>query len=80
MRAATRLLLAVSLVAGAVAVSVADDPGVVEAAPRSQRVLMVSDSVGLGAKTALPAAFPSSWEVNVVGTPAMFVEIGRAHV
>ncbi len=44
------------------------------AAPASQRVLVVSDSVGLGAKTAIPDAFPAEWEVNVVGTPAMFVE------
>lgn len=33
-----------------------------------------SDSVGLGARHAIPAAFPSGWEVNVVGEPARFVE------
>lgn len=74
MRTGVRLLLAVSFVAATIAGSVAEEAGVAEAAPRSQRVLMVSDSVGLGAKTALPAAFPAHWDVNVIGTPAMFVE------
>ena len=51
------------------------------AAPTSQRVLVVSDSVGLSAKTAIPDAFPADWEVNVVGTPAMFVEqLENSHV
>ena len=53
----------------------------VEAAPVQHRVFVVSDSVGLGAKHAIPAAFPADWEVNVVGTPAMFVEqLENSHV
>ena len=44
------------------------------AAVSSKRVFMVSDSVGLGAKTAMPAAFPPDWEVTVTGKPAQFVE------
>ncbi len=44
------------------------------AAPASQRVYMVTDSVGLGAKDAVPAAFPPEWQVIVDGTPALFVE------
>ncbi|MCU1501445.1 MAG: hypothetical protein JWM12_799 [Ilumatobacteraceae bacterium] len=35
---------------------------------------MVSDSVGLGAKNAMSAAFPPDWQVTVDGTPALFVE------
>lgn len=35
---------------------------------------MVTDSVGLGAKDAVPAAFPADWQVTVDGTPALFVE------
>jgi hypothetical protein len=46
---------------------------VVESIPRDQRVIMLSDSVGLGARHAVPAAFPPDWEVNVVGQPARFV-------
>lgn len=45
-----------------------------EAAPASKRVFMVSDSVGLGAKTAMPKAFPAAWDVTVTGKPALFVE------
>lgn len=44
-------------------------------APPSQRVVLVSDSVGLGAARALPAAFGPGWDVNVIGTPAHFVEM-----
>ena len=47
---------------------------IVEAAPRSQRVAVFADSVGLGARTAIPNAFPADWEVNVDGEPARFVE------
>lgn len=46
----------------------------VQAAPREHRVYMVTDSVGLGAKNAVPAAFPADWQVTVDGTPALFVE------
>lgn len=41
--------------------------------PRSQRVVMFTDSVGLGAKDALPRAFPDGWQVHVDGEPAEMV-------
>ena len=44
------------------------------AAVAAQRVYMVTDSVGLGAKDAVPRAFPPGWQVTVDGTPALFVE------
>lgn len=68
-----RLAAAVAVVAGA-AIATAAAPPVGAAVPRSQRVAVFSDSVGLGARHAIPAAFPSGWEVNVVGEPARFVE------
>lgn len=40
---------------------------------RSQRVAVFADSVGLGAKSAIPQAFPADWEVHVDGQPARFV-------
>ena len=43
-------------------------------APREHRVAVFADSVGLGARHSIPAAFPADWEVNVVGEPARFVE------
>lgn len=46
----------------------------VELAPASQRVYMVTESVGLGAKGAVERAFPADWQVTVDGTPALFVE------
>ena len=46
----------------------------VESAPRSKRVAVFADSVGLGARSAIPNAFPADWEVNVDGQPARFVE------
>jgi hypothetical protein len=45
-----------------------------EVAPSTQRVVMFTDSVGLGAKSALPRAFPADWDVHVDGQPARFVE------
>jgi len=45
-----------------------------ELAPPSQRVVMFADSVGLGARSALPKAFPSDWDVHVDGKPAQFIE------
>ena len=41
--------------------------------PRSQRVTMFTDSVGLGARHALPGAFPADWQVHVDGDPAEMV-------
>ena len=46
----------------------------VPAAVAAKRVFMVSDSVGLGAVSAMPRAFPSDWQVTVTGKPAQFVE------
>jgi hypothetical protein len=43
-------------------------------APASQRVVMFTDSVGLGAEYALPRAFPDDWDVRVVGRPAEMVD------
>jgi hypothetical protein len=40
---------------------------------RSQRVAVFADSVGLGAKSAIPLAFPADWDVHVDGQPARFV-------
>jgi hypothetical protein len=75
---AASIVIAVAVAAAAIAVP---EPAPAEAAPVAQRVLVVSDSVGLGAKTAIPNAFPPGWEVNVVGTPAMFVEqLENSHV
>lgn len=78
----TRLaVVAVALVTASAGVTAHAEPGdpgtvgnVVEAVPRAQRVTVFSDSVGLGARASIPAAFPPSWEVNVVGEPARFVE------
>ena len=56
------------------AVGVAGAPVAVTAeTPRSQRVVMFTDSVGLGAKHALPRSFPADWQVNVDGEPAEMV-------
>jgi hypothetical protein len=83
-------LLVVSALVASVGVAVGDGVGVgvadstVQAvhdsgratlASPAQRVVVVSDSVGLGAASALPAAFPPGWDVNVIGTPAHFVEM-----
>lgn len=69
----TLLLVAAAFVAGGAVVS-APAPDVAAAVPREHRVAVFADSVGLGARHAIPAAFPSDWEVNVVGEPARFVE------
>ncbi|MBI5089406.1 MAG: hypothetical protein HZB15_11270, partial [Actinobacteria bacterium] len=67
-----RWLVAGALLAGATSVAV---PARTSAAPPpAHRVYVVTDSVGLGAKNALPAAFPADWQVTVDGTPALFVE------
>jgi hypothetical protein len=47
---------------------------VARAAPPEHRVTLFSDSVGLGAATALPKAFPADWQVTTIGTPAYMVE------
>ena len=55
-------------------VAAGPDPVRTEAAPRERRVYMVTESVGLGAKSAMPVAFGPEWQVTVDGTPALFVE------
>lgn len=67
-------LLVVALAVAASATERGSVDQVVEAAPDSQRVLLVSDSVGLGTRGVLDEFFPADWEVNVIGTPAYFVE------
>jgi hypothetical protein len=70
-------LLASSFVLLATSVAVMSPIGAtvpVHAAAAAQRVYMVTDSVGLGAKNAVPGAFPADWQVTVDGTPALFVE------
>jgi hypothetical protein len=41
--------------------------------PAAKRVTMFTDSVGLGARSALPSAFPADWQVTVDGQPARMV-------
>jgi len=68
-------VLAVGLVALVAPESPATaEPDVAESAPVDKRVYMVADSVGLGARGALPDAFPGDWQVVLDGTPALFVE------
>jgi len=69
---ATVLLSLIGAVASAA--QAAPAAPMVPAAINAKRVFMVSDSVGLGAKTAMPAAFPSDWSVTVTGKPGLFVE------
>lgn len=79
-RGASSLLAALVTITAITAVAVSDATPAA-AAPLAHRVLVVADSVGLGARTAVPAAFPADWEVNVIGTPAMFVEqLEASHV
>ena len=71
--------MAVALASSTLPVGVAPSPAASAIAapaiaPPAQRVYVVSDSVGLGARTAIPAAFPPGWDVTVDGTPALFVE------
>ena len=78
------VVAAVALAAGAAPVAASPHPASpratapvpipVEVPPPSHRLYMVTESVGLGAKDALPRAFPADWQVTVDGTPALFVE------
>jgi hypothetical protein len=78
MRRSLAPAVALGLLALALAPTSAADAGPVGSVPqvatRSQRVVMFTDSVGLGAKSALPEAFPGGWDVHVDGKPAQFVE------
>ena len=67
-------VLLTTLLSSVLALSPFSTAGRVQAAPPEHRVYMVTDSVGLGAKNAVPAAFPAGWQVTVDGTPALFVE------
>jgi hypothetical protein len=60
-----------ALVSGPVAASRGPLPQSLET---DRRVAVFADSVGLGAATAIPAAFPDGWSVHVDGEPARFVE------
>ena len=74
---AATLLVSLSAFTPAPANAGRDSPATLPApqvVPASKRVFMVSDSVGLGAKTAMMSAFPSDWQVTVTGKPALFVE------
>ena len=76
---ARSIAVVIALVAVATGVPLAVDAApVARLAPPAQRVVVVSDSVGLGAARALPAAFGAGWDVNVIGTPAHFVEMLEA--
>ena len=69
--------LIAALMTGLVAATVVFAPplaDVADAAPPEHRVTLFSDSVGLGAATALPKAFPADWQVTTIGTPAYMVE------
>ena len=69
-------LAALAVLAGVVAIAptASAAPHPEDVPPPSKRVYVVSDSVGLGAKSSIPAAFPPDWQVTVDGTPALFVE------
>lgn len=69
--------LVATVLASAVSIVASPPIGTVtarQAVPAEHRVAVFADSVGLGARHSIPAAFPSDWEVNVVGEPARFVE------
>ncbi len=65
-------ILVTAVVGAATAALASPAPDVVNAAPPEHRVTLFTDSVGLGAKNALPKAFPADWEVNTRGEPALF--------
>lgn len=62
-----------SIVGSSAATSAVTPAPAVVTVPRAQRVAVFTDSVGLGAKSALPLAFPADWQVKVDGEPARFV-------
>jgi hypothetical protein len=67
-RVAVRLLVVAMISAG-----VAPAPEAIAEVPRAQRIFMVSDSVGIGAESALRAALPGT-QFTLVGKPGQFVE------
>ena len=54
--------------------AVTADADVPQAAPASKRVYVITDSVGLGAERALPAAFPPDWQITLDGDAGEFTE------
>ena len=42
-------------------------------APPEKRLMLVTDSVGLGTRGVLEGFFPPDWDVSIVGKPAVFV-------
>jgi len=69
--AAALVMMAATLAPSGRAASAAVDP--------AHRLYVVSDSVVLGAKEALPRALPG-WQVTVAGRPAVFTEVAAAEV
>lgn len=67
-------LVALTALAHPVPAAADPTPARTEAVPPERRVYMVTESVGLGAKSAMPVAFGPDWQVTVDGTPALFVE------
>jgi hypothetical protein len=63
-----------SILAATIAIAGSPQAATAGGVPREHRVAVFADSVGLGARTAIPNAFPPDWEVNVDGDPARFVE------
>lgn len=43
----------------------------IESFPRERRLYMITDSVGLGARWAIPQAFGPEWQVTIDGRPAL---------
>ena len=69
------LIAAITCLTAVTLSTVAEDASPVGAmAPSDKRVMLVTDSVGLGARGAFANAFPSDWDAVVVGQPARFVE------
>ncbi len=58
---------------GALAAPVHVAPAGATVVPASQKLFMVSDSVGLGVKSVLPGYFPG-WQLTITGKPGIFTE------
>ena len=71
-----RALVATAAFVAAISVATVatDAPPVGAVTPREKRVMLVTDSVGLGARGVFANAFPADWDAVVVGEPARFVE------
>lgn len=71
-----RMVIAVLTLLGAVLVggTTGTSPAAGAIAPKDKRIMLVTDSVGLGARGVLDDFFPGDWDVSIVGQPARFVE------